>query len=80
MLAASILYITFLLVVTSFAILWSNWPERRGGWLLVTKQKLPTVLKLWHPTHPFVFYFLCAALFLLFAYLEYKAVRTLSSP
>ena len=76
-LRASILYLALLIVVAGAAILWSDWPEKQGGWLLATKQKLPPLMQLWHPKHVFPFYIVCGVLLLLITYLEYKAVSGL---
>jgi hypothetical protein len=65
-LAVLILYFALLIVVAGFAILWSDWPEKHGGWLLATKHKLPPVMQLWHPKHLLSFYILCGVLLLLF--------------
>jgi len=70
-----ILYFAFLTVVAGFALLWSAYPEKRGGWLLETKQKLPPVMQLWHPKQVIPIFVLCGVLLLLFTYLEYKALR-----
>ncbi|PYX68294.1 MAG: hypothetical protein DMG78_25525 [Acidobacteria bacterium] len=79
-LVPSILYFALLIFVASFAILWSNWPEKQGGWLLATKQKMPPIVQLWHPKHVFPIYILCGVLLLLFTYLEYKALEGLGTP
>jgi len=76
-LGASILYFALLIVVAGAAILWSDWPEKQGGWLLATKQKLPPLMQLWHPKHVLPFCIFCGVLLLLFTYLEYKAVKGL---
>jgi len=69
-----ILYFAFLTVATGFAVLWSHWPEKYGGWLLATKQKLPPMLRLWHPKHVIPLYVLSAILLLVLEYLTYKAL------
>jgi hypothetical protein len=76
-LGASILYLALLIVVAGAAILWSDWLEKQGGWLLAMKQKLPPLMQLWHPKHVLPFYISCGALLLLFSYLEYKSVKGL---
>jgi hypothetical protein len=73
-LAGLILYLAFLIVVGGFAILWSGWPEKCGGWLLAAKQKLPPVMQLWHPRHVFPVFILFVLLFLLSSHLEDKAL------
>lgn len=79
MVAFMILYFVFLTGVAGFAVLWSGWPEKRGGWLLAMKRKLPQVMQLWHPKQLIPFYILCFALLLLFNYVEYKLVKPLIS-
>jgi hypothetical protein len=79
-LGASILYLALLIVVAGAAILWSDWPEKQGGWLLATKQKLPPLMQLWHPKHVLPFYIFAGVLLLLFSYLEYKALKGLVFP
>jgi hypothetical protein len=76
-LGAAILYLALLIVVAGAAIMWSDWPEKQGGWLLATKQKLPPLMQLWHPKHVLPFYIFCGVLLLLFSYLEYKSVKGL---
>lgn len=77
-LAFWILYFAFLVLVAGLAALWSGWPEKHGGWLLVTKQKLPPMLRLWHPRHVIPFYVLSAILLLLLEYAAYKALKGLA--
>jgi hypothetical protein len=74
---SAILYAAFLIVVAGAAILWSDWPEKQGGWLLATKRKLPPLMQLWHPKQVLPIYIFCGVLFLLFTYLEYKAIKGL---
>jgi hypothetical protein len=69
-LAVLMLYFVLLVVCAGFAIFWSEWPEKRGGWLLATKHKLPPLMRLWHPKHVIPIYILAVVLLLLFAYLE----------
>jgi hypothetical protein len=76
-LAVLILYFASLMVVAGFAILWSDWPEKRGGWLLATKHKLPPAMQLWHPKYLLSFYILCGVVFLLLTYLEYRSLKGL---
>lgn len=76
-LGASILYLALLIVVAGAAILWSDWPEKQGGWLLARKQKLPPPMQMWHPKYVLPFYISCGVLLLLFSYLEYKSVKGL---
>ena len=78
-LAFLILYSASLVVVGGFAVLWSGWPERHSGCLLRMKQKLPPMLRLWHPKHVIPFYVLSAVLLLLFEYAAYKALDGLAS-
>jgi len=42
------LYLPVLIVYAGLVTLWSDWPEKHGGWLLAFKQKLPTALKPLH--------------------------------
>ena len=73
-----VMYCAFLAVVTGFAVLWSEWPEKYGGWLLATKQKLPPLLRLWHPKQVISFYILGVVLLFLLEYLAYKALKGLT--
>jgi len=75
--AVLMLYFALLVALAGFAVLWSNWPEKRGGWLLATKHKLPTLMQSWHPKNVIPIYILAGVLFLLFTCLEYKAVKDL---
>jgi len=72
-----ILYFALLVVVAGFAVLWSGWPEKHGGWLLAMKHKLPPVMQLWHPKQLFPFFILAVVLLLLFEYLGYQALKAL---
>ena len=76
-LAFWIVYLVFLTIVAGFAVMWSDWPEKHGGWLLATKQKLPPVLRLWHPKHVIPFYVFGVLVFLLLEYFAYKALKGL---
>jgi hypothetical protein len=77
-LAVVTLYFALLVVLAGSAVLWSNWPERRGGWLLATKHKLPPLMQSWHSRNVIPVYILAGVLFLLFTYLEYNAVKDLA--
>jgi hypothetical protein len=77
---ALILWISLLAVATCYAVLWSEWPDNRGGWLLSVKQKLPSMMRLWEPKHLVTFYILCGVFLLLSSYLEYKAGKGLAFP
>jgi hypothetical protein len=43
------LYLAVLIVYAGLVTLWSDWPERHGGWLLAIKQKLPPALRPLNP-------------------------------
>ncbi len=48
------LYLSVLIGYAGVVTLWSNWPERHGGWLLAMKQKLPPALQPLHPKYVLV--------------------------
>jgi hypothetical protein len=43
-----------LIVYAGLVTLWSDWPEKHGGWLLAIKQKLPPALQPLHPKYVLV--------------------------
>jgi len=70
-LAVLTLYFALLIVVACIAMLWSDWPEKHGGWLLATKHKLAAVMQL-------KYLLVIGILILLFlAYLDFKSVSQL---
>jgi len=73
----AVLYFALLVVVVGVAVLWSDWPEKRGGLLLATKHKLPPLMQSWHPKQVIPIYILAGVLFLLLGYLEYNVVKDL---
>jgi hypothetical protein len=79
-LAVPLLYSALMVVVAVYAILWSDWPEKRGRWLFAVKQKLPPRMRLWNPRYTTQFCVICFVLFLLLSYLDYKAVKPLIFP
>jgi hypothetical protein len=48
------LYLPVLIVYAGLVTLWSDWPEKHGGWLLAMKQKLPPALQPLHPKYVLV--------------------------
>lgn len=48
------LYLPVLIVYAGLVTLWSDWPEKHGGWLLAIKRKLPAALQLLHPKYMLV--------------------------
>jgi len=75
--ALLMLYFALLIVLAGFAVLWSDWPEKRGGYLLATKRKLPPLMQRWHPKNVIPIYILAGVLFLLFTCLDYNAAKDL---
>jgi hypothetical protein len=39
------LYLPGLILYAGLVALWSDWPEKHGGWLLAIKRKLPPALQ-----------------------------------
>jgi len=48
------LYRPALIVYAGLVVLWSDLPEKQGGWLLAIQQKLPSALKPLHPRYVLV--------------------------
>ncbi len=48
------LYLPVLIVSVGLVTLWSDWPEKHGGWLLAIKRKLPPALQPLHSKYVLV--------------------------
>jgi hypothetical protein len=48
------LYLLALILYAGLVVLWSDWPEKHGGWLLAMTQKLPPALQPLHPKYVLV--------------------------
>ena len=48
------LYLPVLIVYGGLVTLWSDWPDKHGGWLLAIKRKLPPALRPQHPKYVLV--------------------------
>ena len=56
------LYLAVLIVYAGLVTLWSDWPEKHGGWLLAIKPKLPPALQPLHPKYVLVWLALACVL------------------